>query len=102
MRRAVRSTVGTTARCEGHQQWRAALCAHLQDVPGPVIVDRLHLAQGLAACVDRGQTQQIGVVELVVGQGGQGRARSPETLTPEGIGGLLVRHAGQAHPRSRP
>jgi hypothetical protein len=63
--------------------------AHLQKVGGAVVQDRRDAAEGLAAGVAGFQADQVGVVELVIGQVGKRVARCIEALAAQGVGGLL-------------
>ena len=96
MRRAARSTVGTAARVKGRRRSGCAGPGDLEDVAGAVVEDGADGAEGRAAGVDDGEADQVGVVELVVGERRQAVARGVEAGALERLGLLAGGDAGEA------
>ena len=68
----------------------------LEDVAGAVVEDGADGAEGRAAGVDDGEADQVGVVELVVGERRQAVARGVEAGALERLGLLAGGDAGEA------
>ena len=80
---------------EGQQDLGLARPRDLQDVAGAMVEHGLHLADFGAAGVEYRQTDEIGVVELILGQVRQPVARGVEPGALQRLGGLAGRNAGQ-------
>ena len=81
---------------EGQQQVGGAGAGDLEDVAGAVVEDGADGAERGAAGVDDGEADQVGVVELVVGQRRQAVAGGVEAGALQRLGLLAGGDAGQA------
>ena len=81
---------------KGSRRSAIARPGDLEDVAGAVVEDGADRAQHRAAGVDDLETDQVGVVELVVGQRRQPVARGVEAGAPERLGLLAGGDAGEA------
>ena len=80
---------------EGEEQVGGAGAGDLEDVAGAVVEDGADGAEGGAAGVDDGEADQVGVVELVVGERRQAVARGVEAGALQRLGLLAGGDAGE-------